>query len=478
MKSKNFVRAFPAALFALATVAGSPASAYDYNHCVGDRIDWGRTSVTFYPSRIAFPTGSVERSALDAAFDAWNNHAPGTRFRFATVYDDAPTWASGDGKNSVGFTNEYNWGANTLAVALRSWSCYLWGDGDLTEVDVMFRPLPAGSWTFVTSPPSPPSPNGPYYLSLVGIHELGHAFGLNHQQGVIGTMNDTYPSGGTLGNLNLIHPHSDDVYGNRVGYGTCCTERDVYANAYKSTSSTTTDWISAPYQAYRGYPVNFQFTIGNRGTTNEGSARVQYYLSTDRFISTSDTYLGAATFSLNSGGTSTFNAWVTIPASQPGGSYYLGWIVDPLNSIAEIDEANNAVALVSSTFVPANSPPSACFGTNPSLGYAPLGVSFDASCSSDPDGNIVSYQWNFGDGNTESSASPYYSHTYWSPGSYNVTLTVTDNQGSTSTTYNGIWVLEGGGSGWCGDNFCDNEGGECMDNCPQDCPDYFCLEPL
>jgi hypothetical protein len=30
----------------------------------------------------------------------------------------------------------------------------------------------------------------------------------------------------------------------------------------------------------------------------------------------------------------------------------------------------------------------------------------------------------------------------------------------------------------CGDGICDNEGGECMDTCPQDCPDYFCLDPL
>lgn len=426
MQSKNFVRTFSIVLLALTTAAGSPTAAYDYNHCVGDRVDWGRESVTFYPSRVSFPTGSAERSALDAALDAWNNHAPGTRFRFAAVYDDALTWSSGDGKNTVGFTNGYDWGAYTLAVALRRETCYWWGWGDINEVDVLFRP--GVSWTFVTSPPSPPPPFAPFYLSLVGIHELGHAFGLNHQKSAIATMNDTYPSGGTLGNFNFIHPHSDDVYGNRIGYGTCCTERDVYASAYRSTGPTTTDTIPAPGQVYRGNAVGFQFTIGNRGTDNEGSVLVQYYLSTDRFISTSDTFLGAATFSLNPGGTSTFNASATIPASQPSGTYYLGWIVDPLNSIPEVDESNNAVALVSSTFVL----------PGPVCGNA-VCESGESNCPEDCGGGFC------GDFVCD-------------PGEDS--FSCPDDCG--------------GGGGSCGDGSCDYMQGECDSNCPEDCSGVFC----
>jgi hypothetical protein len=400
MQNKNHVHTLLIALIGTTFAAGSPAFAYDYDHCVGDRVDWGRTAVSFYPSRVSFPNGNAESLALDAAFDAWNNHAPGTKFRFAIVYDDVATWTSGDGKNSVGFTYSYDWGTYTLAVTLRRQTCYWWGSGDIKEADVLFRPgIP---WTFVTSPPSPPSPSPPYNLTLVAIHELGHAFGLNHQKDAIATMNDLYPDGGTLGNFNLIHPHSDDIYGNRVGYGTCCTDRDVYANAYRSTSSTSTDWIPAPSLAYTGLPVSFQFTIGNRGTTNEGSARVQFYLSTDRFISTSDTYLGAATFSLNSGGTGTFNASATIPVSLPSGTYYLGWIVDPLGSIPEVDESNNAVALVSSTSVmpgpvcgnsvcdagesnstcPSDCPPSTCTVTADCANAGGGSISCQGACSS------------------------------------------------------------------------------------------------
>jgi PKD repeat protein len=56
---------------------------------------------------------------------------------------------------------------------------------------------------------------------------------------------------------------------------------------------------------------------------------------------------------------------------------------------------------------------------------------FDASASSDPDGNITSYGWNFGDGTAGEGASA--SRTYAAPGPYAVTLSVTDNLGATST---------------------------------------------
>lgn len=58
-------------------------------------------------------------------------------------------------------------------------------------------------------------------------------------------------------------------------------------------------------------------------------------------------------------------------------------------------------------------------------------VSVDGSASTDPDGSIASYKWNFGDGSTGTGASA--THAYTTSGTYTVSLVVTDNKGATST---------------------------------------------
>jgi len=63
----------------------------------------------------------------------------------------------------------------------------------------------------------------------------------------------------------------------------------------------------------------------------------------------------------------------------------------------------------------------------PYSGQVAQAVSFSSSGSFDPDGTIISYLWNFGDGATASTANP--SHAYATPGLYTATLTVTDNAG-------------------------------------------------
>lgn len=75
--------------------------------------------------------------------------------------------------------------------------------------------------------------------------------------------------------------------------------------------------------------------------------------------------------------------------------------------------------------VNANQAPTASF-TSSCTG---LNCSFDGSGSTDPDGSISSHAWDFGDGSTGSGVKP--SHTYAAGGTYNVTLTVTDNGGAT-----------------------------------------------
>ena len=60
-------------------------------------------------------------------------------------------------------------------------------------------------------------------------------------------------------------------------------------------------------------------------------------------------------------------------------------------------------------------------------------IIFNASASYDPDGNITSYIWNFGDGNITETTEPIITHSYSSAGNYTVTLTVTDDEGAKIT---------------------------------------------
>ncbi len=65
-------------------------------------------------------------------------------------------------------------------------------------------------------------------------------------------------------------------------------------------------------------------------------------------------------------------------------------------------------------------------------------VAFDASASSDPDGTITLYIWDFGDGNV--TAGQQVVHVYQTAGNYTATLTVTDNDGATDTASVAITV--------------------------------------
>jgi PKD repeat protein len=91
------------------------------------------------------------------------------------------------------------------------------------------------------------------------------------------------------------------------------------------------------------------------------------------------------------------------------------------------------------TVHPKPQPPMASFTYSPSQPKVGESVSFDASSSSDPDGSIVKYEWNFGDGGTGSGRIAY--HSYSSARSYTVTLKVTDNDGLTNSTSKAVTVV-------------------------------------
>ncbi|HEC95116.1 MAG TPA: PKD domain-containing protein, partial [Thermoplasmatales archaeon] len=84
-------------------------------------------------------------------------------------------------------------------------------------------------------------------------------------------------------------------------------------------------------------------------------------------------------------------------------------------------------------------PPVADAG-GPYSGAVDTVIHFDGSASYDPDGTIISYSWDFGDGETGTGKMP--SHTYKTSGKYTVTLTVTDDDGEKTTDKATVTVSE------------------------------------
>jgi len=82
------------------------------------------------------------------------------------------------------------------------------------------------------------------------------------------------------------------------------------------------------------------------------------------------------------------------------------------------------------------------FTYNPSTLYAYGTVTFNASTSFGLYSAIANYTWDFGDDNVTTTSSPTVKHTYTTPGSYNVTLTVTDEFGFQNSTVISLTVLE------------------------------------
>jgi len=87
-------------------------------------------------------------------------------------------------------------------------------------------------------------------------------------------------------------------------------------------------------------------------------------------------------------------------------------------------------------------PPVAQISATPTTVMIGESITFSAADSTDPDGNIISYEWHFGDGNTASGATV--THDYSDKGgTYNITLTVTDDDGLSDTAVVRVNVVMG-----------------------------------
>jgi PKD repeat protein len=155
---------------------------------------------------------------------------------------------------------------------------------------------------------------------------------------------------------------------------------------------------------------------------------------------TSDTIAFDGSGSSDPDGSITSYAWdfgdgTTATGSDPSHSYGDDGSYAVTLTVTDDDGVTD---IATTTLTVANRGPTASLTTSPSDPDTTDDVTFDAGGSSDPDGSITSYQWDFGDGTTGTGQST--THSFADNGSYTVSLTVTDDDGATDSTATTVQV--------------------------------------
>jgi PKD repeat protein len=214
------------------------------------------------------------------------------------------------------------------------------------------------------------------------------------------------------------------------------------ATTTTATSTLTTNTATHPYASASSTSQNYTVTLGVSDGTLSGTTTATQTIN-DR----PPTASFATPQSAPPGTPIQFNA----TASDPDGtisSYDWDWgdgttngtTASPTHAYSSggnhtvtlvVHDNSGSTVTVSHTIV--DRPPVASFTAGPAGVLTQQPVSFDASASSDPDGTVNGYSWNFGDGSPAATgATP--SHVYAHAGQYSVALTATDDAGLSATS--------------------------------------------
>ena len=111
--------------------------------------------------------------------------------------------------------------------------------------------------------------------------------------------------------------------------------------------------------ALAGEQVAVSCGVTNSGTQASGTSRLKYYFSSDETLDSSDSYLNYDNVgALAPGQTGSETANIRVPSGTADGSYFVLFVADYDNEVAEVDETNNiyALALIVGPVVRANGP--------------------------------------------------------------------------------------------------------------------------
>ncbi|MFQ4147847.1 PKD domain-containing protein [Arthrobacter sp. LAPM80] len=235
------------------------------------------------------------------------------------------------------------------------------------------------------------------------------------------------------------------VDGVQVGQNATVTSGQAYNGYWRIGGDSLGGWPAAPSSNYINatideaaiYPsvltpttVANHFTLGKAGTVNKPPVAAFTATPTNLVVALNGTASTdpdgtVAAYSWNFGdGTPDGSGATTSHTYAKAGAYQVTL------TVTDNGGATNAVTktVTVTAAPPVNKPPVAAFTATPTN----LVVALDGTASTDPDGTVAAYSWIFGDGTPNGSGATT-SHTYAKAGTYQVTLTVTDNGGATNS---------------------------------------------
>ncbi len=239
----------------------------------------------------------------------------------------------------------------------------------------------------------------------------------------------TFSTAGTY-NIKLIVKDNKGAFSTESIASAIIEAEDALASS-NSTNLAPTANAGGPYTGIAGHSITFD---GSGSTDSDGS--IKDYLwdfgdgASGSGISPTHTFEAAGTYIIEltvvddkdlSSTTVTATAEVTQEINNIQGN----------SQTSSTDTTTETTGTTTTeTTVPENNAPTAKPG-GPYSGDAGATIIFDGSASSDPDGTIAEYAWNFGDGSTGTGAKP--THAYSTAGNYTVKLIVKDDKGLAST---------------------------------------------
>jgi len=187
-----------------------------------------------------------------------------------------------------------------------------------------------------------------------------------------------------------------------------------------------TGFSATPQQFKLGGAVQFALELSNTGSMElTGRAVVEVRLPDSLVQTLSQDFKGLAR-----GQSRRFTLTWNTKSARKGARY------EAVGYVAYAGMTTAPTQVVLST----NAAPIAAFSFKPDTVRVNQSVSFDATASSDTDGTLAGYAWEFGDGATGTGTTV--EHIFTWQGDYTVTLTVTDNEGGTGTLARTIAVTE------------------------------------